>query len=162
MEQLFSPWRMQYIQNNEPVSGCVFCQAAEQVDSEQNLIIARGELAFVILNRYPYTSGHLMVVPFAHEPTFELLNPATRSEIMELCTRGLAALRQTYNPQGFNVGVNIGAAGGAGIAAHVHFHLVPRWIGDSNFMSSVAHTRVVPEELEVTYARLRNAWNSLS
>ena len=110
MDQLWSPWRMKYIQNHEPVPGCIFCTALDLPDGPGNLILARGETAFVMLNRYPYTSGHLMVVPYQHAASFELLEPAARAEIMELLTRAVGALRAVYSPQGFNVGANIGAA----------------------------------------------------
>ncbi len=159
MEYLWSPWRMRYITNNEPPSGCVFCEAALQEDGPQNLIVARGEQAYIILNRYPYTSGHVMVVPYDHQPSFEQLNEKTRAEVMELLNRTVQVLREVYTPQGFNVGANIGAAAGAGIADHVHFHIVPRWRGDTNFMSSLASTRVLPESLEDTYQRIYQAWH---
>lgn len=162
MDRLWSPWRMKYIQKHERVPGCIFCTAIDQPDGPANLILARGELAFVILNRYPYTSGHLMVVPYEHESTFELLDPATRSEIMELLTRAMSVLRAVYNPEGFNVGSNIGAVAGAGVADHVHFHIVPRWGGDANFMTTLAQTRVLPEALEDTYLRLLAQWNEPS
>jgi ATP adenylyltransferase len=149
---------MAYISNNKTDEGCVFCIEPSRPDGDVNLIVHRGQAAFVILNRYPYTSGHLMVVPFEHQPSLELLNPATRAEMMELATRAIEILRTEYNPQGFNVGINIGEAAGAGIAAHVHLHIVPRWLGDTNFMSSLGHTRVLPETLEVTYHRLTRGW----
>ncbi len=142
----------------EKPSGCVFCTAVSKADSVENLIIQRGKLAFVILNRFPYTSAHLMVVPYAHEPSLELLNEETRAEMMEWIQRAMQRLRREYHPEGFNIGANIGAVAGAGIAEHVHFHIVPRWGGDTNFMSAVGQTRVIPEALEVTYERLKSGW----
>jgi len=158
MKRIFSPWRMKYIEKSQPVQGCVFCGGLLQPDGPENLILARGERVFAMLNRFPYTGGHLMILPYAHESTFEVLEAATRAEIMEWITRGMGVLRKVYNPQAFNIGANIGAAAGAGIAEHVHFHVVPRWAGDSNFMSAVADTRVLPEDLEETYRRLKAAW----
>jgi len=134
----------------------VFCEAQAKADSAENLIAFRGERAFVILNRYPYTSGHLMVIPFVHKPNLEDLDPPTRAEMMELTTRCTTILKSIYNSQGFNIGVNIGEAAGAGVKEHVHIHIVPRWKGDTNFMSSLGETRVIPEDLEVTYQRVKN------
>ncbi|HEY6072979.1 MAG TPA: HIT domain-containing protein, partial [Anaerolineales bacterium] len=122
-----------------------------------NLIAYRGKQAYVILNLYPYTSGHLMVVPFDHKATLEELDAATRAEMMELSTRCMSVLRELYHPQGFNMGVNIGEAAGAGVIGHVHIHIVPRWVGDTNFMSATAATRVLPEMLEDTYQRVHQA-----
>jgi ATP adenylyltransferase len=140
-------------------AGCVFCQALEQTtDGEDNLIVVRGEHAFVILNRFPYTSGHLMILPYLHVPRLEDLDPETRAEMMELVTKGTQVLQQIYNPQGFNIGINMGQAAGAGIEEHIHLHIVPRWSGDTNFMSSVGETRVVPEPLDETYRRVKAAW----
>ncbi|MFA5837865.1 MAG: HIT domain-containing protein [Bellilinea sp.] len=161
MEHLWSPWRMEYIMHNEPATGCIFCQALQQEDGPANLIVTRGKTAFVILNRYPYTSGHIMVTPYAHRPSLELLDAETRAELMELVSRGLQVMRTVYKPEGFNVGVNIGAAAGAGVADHVHIHVVPRWAGDTNFMSTLAGARVLPEALEDTYCRLREAWEAV-
>jgi ATP adenylyltransferase len=158
MKPLYTPWRMNYIKNISPSNECVFCSALKAADGPENLIVARGSLAFVILNRFPYASGHLMVVPYAHVPSFEALDKETRSEIMELLTRSMQALERIYQPAGYNVGVNIGAVAGAGIAAHLHFHVVPRWFGDSNFMSTVGETRVLPEDLGVTYQRVCEDW----
>ena len=149
---------MEYINNHEKVTGCVFCNAVQAADGPENLIIARGKLAFVILNRYPYTSGHLMVVPYAHCAMLDELNPAIRSEMMELTNQAILVLHRIYHPQGFNLGMNIGAVAGAGIAEHVHLHIVPRWGGDTNFMSAVADTRVLPESLVETYQRVREGW----
>jgi ATP adenylyltransferase len=150
---------MSYIQSNR-VEDCVFCSEVEHEDGPQNLIVQRGWLAYVILNRYPYTSGHLMVVPYEHQPSLELLDAETRAEIMELAAVALRVLRKVYTPQGFNVGINIGEPAGAGITEHVHLHIVPRWTGDTNFMSSLGQTRVLPELLEDTYQRVHSAWGA--
>ncbi len=147
---------MKYIEKHVESERCVFCSAQAQADSAENLIAFRGERAYVILNRYPYTSGHLMVVPFAHIPNLEELDSATRAEMMELVSQCTTALRKIYKPHGFNVGANIGEAAGAGVAGHVHIHIVPRWKGDTNFMSSLGEVRVLPEALEDTYKRVRD------
>ena len=149
---------MEYIQNNKPEDACVFCVALQQPDCLENLIVWRGEHAFVILNRFPYTSGHLMIVPYAHRASLELLDASTRSEIMELASKAIQVLQQVYSPEGYNMGINIGKVAGAGVAGHVHLHVVPRWGGDTNFMSSLGDTRVLPESLEDTYQRVKGAW----
>jgi len=148
---------MEYMEHSK-VEGCIFCMAQEMEDSAENLIAYRSERAYVILNRYPYTSGHLMVVPFDHQPNLEVLDPATRAEMMELTTRCMTVLRKLYRPPAFNMGANIGEAAGAGVKAHVHMHIVPRWAGDTNFMSAIGETRVLPELLEDTYRRVRKAF----
>ena len=150
---------MAYIQSNKTEEGCVFCIEPTRLDGPENLIVYRSERAFVILNRFPYTTGHVMVVPFDHQPSLELLDAATRAEMMELVSRVLVVLQQAYHPQGFNVGINIGTAAGAGIADHIHMHIVPRWSGDTNFMSSVGSTRILPEVLDDTYQRVKEAWH---
>jgi ATP adenylyltransferase len=148
---------MNYLEEHDKVEGCVFCAALSRTDGPENLIAHRGRQAFVILNLYPYTSGHLMVVSFEHKATLEELDEATRTEMMELSTRCMSVLRELYHPQGFNMGINIGEAAGAGVIGHVHIHIVPRWVGDTNFMSATAATRVLPEMLEDTYQRVRQA-----
>ena len=150
---------MEYIENNNKEDGCVFCTAQVMEDSAENLIAYRGERAYVILNRYPYTSGHLMVNPFVHISTLEELDPKTRAEMMELTSHCTTVLKNIYKAQGFNVGVNMGEAAGAGVPGHVHIHIVPRWKGDTNFMSSVGETRVLPEALEVTFERVKNEFD---
>lgn len=160
MEHLWSPWRMEYINSDKNHATCVFCHATASADDRQNLVIYRGKFSFVILNRYPYTSGHLMVVPYQHQPSLELLDGGTRAEMMELASRSIQVLQTVYHPQGFNLGINIGAAGGAGILEHVHFHIVPRWVGDTNFMSAVADTRVLPEALEDSFQRILETWEA--
>jgi ATP adenylyltransferase len=127
-------------------------------DGAENLIALRGERAFVILNRYPYTSGHLMVVPYVHKSNLEELDRPTRTEMMELTTRCMTVLRKLYDPQAFNMGANIGEAAGAGVKEHVHLHIVPRWAGDTNFMSAVGETRVLPESLERTFERVKQGF----
>ena len=159
MDHLWSPWRMEYIESNDnKEAGCVFCNAQARTDSAENLIAHRGERAYVILNRFPYTSGHLMVNPFEHKPNLEELDSATRAEMMELTSRSTTVLKNIYKSQGFNIGVNIGEAGGAGVLGHVHIHIVPRWKGDTNFISTIGGTRVLPEALDVTYMRVKAAF----
>lgn len=155
MNHIWSPWRMKYIENSKKEDACIFCSAQALDDSAENLIAFRGKHAYVILNRYPYTSGHLMVVPFAHQPNLEELDAETRAEMMELTTECMTVLRKIYRPHAFNMGANIGEAAGAGVQSHVHIHIVPRWAGDTNFMSAVGETRVLPEALDQTYQRVR-------
>ncbi len=146
---------MEYIENHGKENGCVFCKAHAQPDGPANLIVHRGKFAFVILNRYPYTSGHLMVVPFQHKPDLEGLSPAERAEMMELTSLATAVLRRIYQTDAFNIGLNLGEAAGAGVKEHVHIHIVPRWAGDTNFMSTLADTRVLPESLDATWERVK-------
>ncbi len=160
MEQLWAPWRKKYIEHHEPTPGCIFCNALQMADSVENLVVARAQHSFAMLNRYPYNNGHLMIVPYAHQPTLEMLDAATRAEMMELVSHSLEVLRAIYHPEAFNFGANIGKAAGAGIAAHLHLHVVPRWSGDTNFMSSIGETRVLPEELSDTYQRIQARWGA--
>ena len=161
MNYLWSPWRMSYILDNKNDEGCVFCQVLEVADGRENLIIYRGQLTYVILNRYPYTSGHLMVVPMTHSDTLEGISAETRYEMMELISCCVKVLTNEYQANGFNIGANLGGVAGAGIPQHVHFHVVPRWQGDTNYMSTIGGTRVVPEALEDTYERISSAWKKL-
>ena len=157
MKWLWAPWRMKFIENHK--TDCVFCRVIAQDNDAENLIVYRGKNAFVILNRYPYTSGHMMVVANLHFPSLEDLDAAARSAMMELAAEGMRILRKVYRPEGFNLGANIGEAAGAGIVGHVHLHVVPRWNGDTNFMSVLGRTRVLPEELDETFRRVRAAWD---
>lgn len=154
MDHLWTPWRMEYILGPKAI-GCVFCDKIAQGDDDIEHVLVRGRTSFVTLNRYPYNNGHLLVVPYAHVSSLEDLPPETLLEMMLLVNRGLAALRNAMQPDGFNVGVNLGQVAGAGIAAHVHIHVVPRWSADTSFMTTVSNTRTIPETLAETYARLR-------
>ncbi|MDX1437798.1 MAG: HIT domain-containing protein [Anaerolineales bacterium] len=160
MKHIWSPWRMDYIEKPKQEDQCVFCEALAQRDGPENLILFRGQHSFVILNRYPYTSGHLMIVPFLHQDALEELGPDARAEVMELISLGTRALEQAYQPQGYNIGLNLGQAAGAGIEDHLHVHVVPRWFGDTNFMSSLGEVRVLPEALDDTYLRVKKAWDA--
>lgn len=161
MDHLWTPWRMSYIRGEKkPVSGCIFCNKIAAND-ETEQIVARTEHVYVTLNRYPYNNGHLMVVPYEHIESQEALSPDALTDLMLTINRALAALRRLYNPAAFNLGANIGAAAGAGIAEHYHFHIVPRWPGDSNYMTTVASTRVIPDTLDNTYRELRIIWQEL-
>jgi len=155
-ERLWAPWRLDYIRGPGP-DECIFCRAVAGAEGgdEANLVVHRGEHCVLIMNAFPYTSGHAMIAPYVHVPSIEELDPPALTEIMTLSQRVLAALRHNYRPEGFNLGVNQGKAAGAGIEDHVHLHLVPRWGGDTNFMSAVAGTRVLPQTLEDSWAELR-------
>jgi ATP adenylyltransferase len=159
MKRMTTPWRRRYIEGHIKEDGCVFCNAlAKTEDNSKNLIVHRGQRAFVIVNLFPYTNGHLMVAPMDHKASLELLDAETRAEMMELSSQAIVILKNIYHPQAFNVGANIGKAAGAGVPDHVHMHIVPRWAGDSNFMSVLGETRVLPETIEETYERVRKGW----
>jgi len=162
MNYMFASWRRKYITEKKNNTNCVFCEAVSQKeDSVENLIVHRGEHAFMILNRYPYTSGHVMVIPYKHVLDLNDLDNETRTEMMNMVNQTIIALKKAYAPDAFNVGINMGAAAGAGIEAHIHMHIVPRWNGDVNFMTSVGDVRILPESLEDSYHRIKNAWDSI-
>jgi ATP adenylyltransferase len=158
-EQLWAPWRLQYIESADKAEGCIFCTfpAAGEARDSEHLIVTRGEHAYVILNAFPYSNGHLMVVPFRHTSRLEDYTDAEMLEVMKLTRLSLALLRIAFKPDGFNLGVNMGRVAGAGIADHLHWHIVPRWNGDTNFMPVMADVRVIPESLPAVHARLRAA-----
>ncbi len=158
--RLYTPHRMAYIKGEGKGGGCPFCSIPALTD-EDGLVVARGELAYAVLNLYPYNSGHLMLVPFRHVASYDELTPVEAAEVAELTQHALRALRHATGAQGFNVGMNLGVVGGAGIAAHLHQHVVPRWGGDTNFMPVVGHTRVLPQLLPDTRALLARAWNEV-
>ena len=156
MKHLWSPWRLEYL-TAPKAEGCIFCHAAESDNDRENLVLLRGERAFLILNRFPYNNGHFMAVPYNHVPSLEDLDAPTLTEIMLLLNRGMAALRALMHPHGFNVGANLGQVAGAGVEDHVHLHVVPRWAGDTNFMPVIGDMRVVPQTWMQTYDDLKAA-----
>jgi ATP adenylyltransferase len=156
-KQLWAPWRLEYISSADEQDGCVFCDAAG-VDDEEALVVHRGRTAFVLLNKYPYASGHLMVAPLRHIGDFAELTDDEALELHRLAGQGMGALAQIYQPQGYNVGWNLGRIAGAGVVDHVHVHVVPRWAGDTNFMPVLADVKVLPEHLSGTRRRLADAW----
>jgi ATP adenylyltransferase len=158
MDHLWSPWRYAYIRKQDPSPGCIFCEKPAAHQDEENLIVYRGERNFIILNLYPYTTGHLMIAPYAHVATLEASEPETLQETMSLARRAERHLRAIYKPGGFNMGFNIGEVAGAGVAGHIHMHVLPRWAGDANFMTTIGETRVMPEDLADTYAKLTKAF----
>jgi ATP adenylyltransferase len=160
VERLWAPWRLEYIQSADEQDGCFFCTAAASDDDEAHLVVHRGERAFVLLNKFPYASGHLLVAPYRHGLNYGDLDDAQILEIHHLGTQGLAALAATYGPEGYNLGWNIGRIAGAGIPDHSHLHVVPRWGGDTNFMPVLGDVKVIPEHLLATRARLADAWPS--
>jgi ATP adenylyltransferase len=154
-ERLWTPWRMSYVGGGSTDPGCVFCRVQETVDDIASLVVHRGERAFVIMNLYPYNTGHLMVVPNDHQSDLARLSPETRAEMAELTASFTTGLRRALRCEGFNTGMNLGDVAGAGIADHLHQHIVPRWRGDANFMPIVGSTKVLPELIPATYAKIR-------
>jgi ATP adenylyltransferase len=161
LERLWAGWRAPYLDevtSDAPRSDeCLFCRLAA-ADPDEAYVVARDERAFVVLNAYPYTSGHVMVAPLRHEGDLEALTPEEATALMHLTQRATAAVKRAYRPEGVNVGVNLGAAAGAGVPGHLHVHVVPRWNADTNFMTAIAETRVLPESLPATLEKLREAW----
>ena len=158
MDYLWTPWRYQYVTKAEAAGVCVFCAASQSSDDARTFVVYRGIQNFVILNRYPYCSGHVMVVPYQHVATLEDLSDDALVELIRLGRDCEKHLRTAYKPDGLNFGINLGKSAGAGIAGHLHLHVLPRWTGDTNFMTVVGETRVVPESLEITFEKLRAAF----
>ena len=157
MDYLWTPWRYSYITTADKAEGCVFCQKIAENDDQKALIVHRAKHCFVILNAFPYTSGHVLVVPYEHTDRLEILSPAAAVEMMELTQKMEGVLRTLYHPDGINLGMNIGKAAGAGVAGHIHMHVLPRWVADSNFMTAVGETRILPEALPMTWKRIHDA-----
>ncbi|HLY99457.1 MAG TPA: HIT domain-containing protein [Candidatus Angelobacter sp.] len=155
MDYLFTPWRYAYITSADKAPSCVFCDKLRENNDRQALIVHRGEHCFVILNAFPYTSGHVMVVPYEHVDELRKLSAPAAQEMMALTQRLEGILRGLYRPDGLNLGMNLGKAAGAGVAGHIHMHILPRWIADANFASVIGETRVLPEDLDTTYRRIK-------
>lgn len=153
MRWLWAPWRLQYIKSGESKE-CIFCAKLESRDDRDDLVLFRGKTCFVVMNLYPYNTGHLMVAPYRHVPDLEGLNQDELYELMELMRESMNILKRVLNPEGFNVGANIGRIAGAGVEGHLHFHIIPRWAGDTSFITIVGETRVIPELLTDTYDKL--------
>ncbi len=156
MDYLWTPWRYRYIAQAGKNERCVFCDAAAG-DDAAFFVVFRGKKNYIILNRYPYTTGHVMVVPYAHLAELREADAETLDEMMALAQRVQLALETTYHPEGYNLGMNLGRCAGAGVLGHIHLHVLPRWPGDANFMTTVSETRVEPEDLATTYEKLRGA-----
>ena len=158
MERIWAPWRQSYVTNSRPDNGCIFCPNQAGRDDRERLILTRSDHSLMMLNRYPYSGGHLMVAPFRHTAEMDDLSDAELLDLMQLLRKGRALLRRVANPDGFNLGVNLGRAAGAGVEEHLHMHIVPRWNGDCNFMTVVGDVRVIPEGLTAAYDRLSAAF----
>jgi ATP adenylyltransferase len=162
MNIIRAPWRMEYINSAGKNDGqCIFCEYPKMSADDENLIISRGSHVFSMMNRYPYASGHLMVIPYRHTSDFLTLTDEENLDLMKVSQRAVLVLKKEFHPDGFNIGINLGRTAGAGIDTHIHLHIVPRWNGDTNFMSVTAETKVLPEALIVTWKRLLDSWNSV-
>ncbi|RLI32235.1 HIT family hydrolase [Candidatus Bathyarchaeota archaeon] len=154
MKHLWAPWRIKYILMKKP-RGCIFCKIAREKKDKKNYVLFRGKWNYVLLNNYPYNSGHLMVVPFKHVKNLEDLTDEELYEHFKIVRESVKNLKKVFKPEGFNIGINIGRVAGAGVENHIHTHIVPRWSGDTNYMPVIADTKVIPEALKQTYNRLK-------
>jgi len=160
MDYLWSPWRYQYVTAARSESACIFCEYAASKNDQENLVVYRGQRNFVLLNRFPYTSGHVMVAPYEHVDTLQAAAQETLEELILLARESERHLRAIYRPSGLNLGMNLGESAGAGIAGHVHMHVLPRWAGDTSFITTVGETRVLPEDLGETWRKLHAAFGN--
>lgn len=161
MKQLWAPWRVQYVRGPKP-AGCIFCEAAAGRDDDRTLVVHRGRQTFVILNAFPYNPGHVMIVPYRHQARLGDLTDEELLELMRNTELSTRAQESAFHPEGFNVGMNLGRAAGAGIEDHLHIHVVPRWVGDTNYMPVLGEVKVISEHLEATYQRLIDAFAALN
>ena len=162
MDRLWSPWRYKFISEGAPKDVCVFCRiAADPARDAENFVVHRAALNYIVLNLFPYTAGHLLVVPYEHAAALHQVSAETTGEMMNLTRAGESALQQVYGPDGINLGMNLGSAAGAGVAGHIHMHVLPRWLGDANFLSTIGETRMLPEELPVTWRKMTEKFREL-
>ncbi len=161
LNNIWTPWRLSYIKEADKIKTCIFCESFKKPDRD-SYIVYKGKTCFVVLNIYPYNNGHIMIAPYRHVASLEDLNEEERTEIMDLMVKSIKILSSEYNPHGFNIGINLGKAAGAGVEHHLHVHIVPRWVGDTNFMPVLGETKVLPELLDSTWDRLRKAFNRVA
>jgi ATP adenylyltransferase len=154
MEVLWAPWRMEYVSSDNKKGGCIFCPCDDRSQDEKRLILFTGNRSIVLMNRFPYINGHLLVAPLRHVSTLDALLPEEKLDLITMVEKSIGVLKEVMNPEGFNVGVNLGKAAGAGVEEHIHFHVVPRWIGDTNYMTVFGEVRVIPEHIQATYRKL--------
>ena len=160
LERLWAPWRIEYIMSRKP-PGCIFCDKPAEHKDDDNLILHRGKYNFIIMNAFPYNNGHMMVVPYRHTATLSGWSPEEQAELLRLADLAVELLKKTMKPDGFNLGINMGLVAGAGVADHIHLHVVPRWNGDTNFMPVISNTRVISEAWRATYEKLKSALGEL-
>ena len=163
MDRLWAPWRAKYIEsfsNEEKSENCLFCEKAKEDENEKNLVLLKGKTCYIIMNRFPYNSGHLMIVPYKHTANITDLSDEENLDLMNMLKKSINALNKALKPHGFNIGINLGRVSGAGIAEHIHLHIVPRWNGDTNFMPVLSETKVISELLEDTYKKIKEALES--
>lgn len=161
MERIWAPWRIDYVLGKEREEGCIFCTKPASTEDDRNLVIHRAHGAFTMMNKFPYTNGHLLIVPFKHVSDICLLDAEENSLLIQEVCRAVSVLREVMHPEGFNIGINLGTAAGAGIEEHLHYHIVPRWSGDTNVMPVLADVKIIPEHLERTCQKLREAFSTL-
>jgi len=154
MKVVWAPWRMEYVGSDQAGEGCIFCPGDDHTQDEKKLILYRGKWSIVLMNRFPYSNGHLLIAPVRHTCSFEFLSPDEKLDLLNMVERSVSVLNKVMDPAGFNIGMNLGKAAGAGVEDHMHFHIVPRWSGDTNYMTVIGEVRIIPEHIQATYQKL--------
>jgi ATP adenylyltransferase len=154
MKVVWAPWRMEYVGSDQVREGCIFCPGDDRTQDEKKLILYRGEWSIVLMNRFPYTNGHLLIAPLRHISSFDSLSPDEKLDLVNMVERSVSVLKEVMDPAGFNIGMNLGRVAGAGVEDHMHFHIVPRWSGDTNYMTVFGEVRIIPEHIRATYEKL--------
>jgi ATP adenylyltransferase len=154
MKVVWAPWRMEYVGSDQAREGCIFCPGDDRTQDEKKLILYRGEWSIVLMNRFPYTNGHLLIAPLRHISSFDSLSPDEKLDLLNMVERSVSVLKEVMDPAGFNIGMNLGRVAGAGVEDHMHFHIVPRWSGDTNYMTVFGEVRIIPEHIRATYEKL--------